>query len=187
MGGRDAAGPVSGTLRGLPSVDRLAAAIAEPEPPGPLDVAAARRAIAQRREELRGGAKDDRQLLARAVEARAETQRPSLRRVINATGVIIHTNLGRAPLAEAARAAVAAAGEGYCNLELDLDAGGRSARHAHVEALLCELTGAEAAIAVNNGAAAVLLVLAALAGVLAAIGPARRASRLDMLEALAYE
>jgi L-seryl-tRNA(Ser) seleniumtransferase len=84
--------------------------------------------------------------------------------VINATGVIIHTNLGRAPLAAPARAALTAAAEGYSNLELELERGERGSRHSHVESLLCELTGAEAAIAVNNGAAAVLLAVAALAG-----------------------
>jgi L-seryl-tRNA(Ser) seleniumtransferase len=89
---------------------------------------------------------------------------PSLRRVINATGVIIHTNLGRAPLPEAARTTVMAMADGYSNLELDLDSGRRGSRQAHVEGLLCELTGAEAALAVNNGAAAVLLAAAALAG-----------------------
>jgi L-seryl-tRNA(Ser) seleniumtransferase len=84
--------------------------------------------------------------------------------VINATGVIVHTNLGRAPLAAAARAAVTDAAAGYCTLEWDPAAGARSSRHAHVDELLRELTGAEAALAVNNGAAAVLLAAAALAG-----------------------
>jgi L-seryl-tRNA(Ser) seleniumtransferase len=78
--------------------------------------------------------------------------------------VIVHTNLGRAPLADSARDAVAQAAAGYSNLEYDLDAGARGSRQAHVEALLCELTGAEAAIVVNNCAGAVLLAAAALAG-----------------------
>jgi L-seryl-tRNA(Ser) seleniumtransferase len=94
----------------------------------------------------------------------AELERPSLRRVINATGVILHTNLGRAPLAASARDAVARAAEGYTNLELDLGSGERGSRHAHVEGLLRELTGAEAAMVVNNGAGAVLLAAAAMAG-----------------------
>jgi L-seryl-tRNA(Ser) seleniumtransferase len=88
---------------------------------------------------------------------------PSLRRVINASGVIVHTNLGRAPLSDAAGEAAHAAARGYSNLEYDLAEGRRGSRQAHVESLLCELTGAEAAIAVNNCAAAVLLASAALA------------------------
>jgi L-seryl-tRNA(Ser) seleniumtransferase len=89
---------------------------------------------------------------------------PSLRPVLNATGVVLHTNLGRAPLAEAALARVHAVARGYSNLELDLATGGRGSRQDHVAALVCELTGAEAAICVNNGAAALVLALAALAG-----------------------
>ena len=88
--------------------------------------------------------------------------RPSLRRVINATGVIIHTNLGRAPLAEAAAKAAALIATGYSNLEFDLDRGNRGHRHVHAERLLCSLTGAEAAVIVNNAAAAALLALKAL-------------------------
>src|SRR4029078_6878641 len=89
--------------------------------------------------------------------------RASLGRVLNATGVIIHTNLGRAPLAEPAIDAIARLGRGYTNLEYDLAKGGRGARDVHAESLLCRLTGAEAAVVVNNCAAATLLVLAALA------------------------
>ncbi len=84
--------------------------------------------------------------------------------MINATGVIVHTNLGRAPLAAAAREAVARAAGGYSNLELDLETGERGSRQDHVEGLLSELTGASAALVVNNGAGAVLLAAAALAG-----------------------
>jgi len=138
-------------LRDLPSVDRLATAVARAE-------------LQARREELvngdDAGAERTVDLVARA---RARL-RPRLRRVLNATGVVVHTNLGRAPLAAEAQAAVAAAADGYCNLELDLAAGTRGSRHAHVEELLKELTGAQAAVAVNNCAAAVLLACAALAG-----------------------
>src|SRR3954447_16132920 len=148
-------------LRDLPAVDRLAA---ELDAPHALAVAAARAVIAERREEITAGAEGDADLLARARERLARAEQPSLRRVINATGVIVHTNLGRAPLAGAAREAVARAAEGYSNLEWDAATGSRGSRHDHVEALLTELTGAEAALAVNNNAAAVLLAAAALAG-----------------------
>ena len=89
--------------------------------------------------------------------------RPSLEPVINASGVILHTNLGRAPLASAAIDRVAAIARGYSSLEYDLGRGARGTRDVHAEALLCRLTGAEAAVVVNNNAAATLIVLAALA------------------------
>ena len=88
---------------------------------------------------------------------------PSLRPVINATGVILHTNLGRAPLSQEAIVAMDAAAKGYCNLEFDLDSGTRGSRHSHIEQILCQLTGAETALVVNNNASAVLLALTALA------------------------
>ncbi len=96
--------------------------------------------------------------------AAACRQPAALRRVINATGIVVHTNLGRAPLAEVAAAAAAEAARAACNLEFDLQTGRRFPRGAGAEALLCRLTGAEAALAVNNNAAAMLLALAALAG-----------------------
>jgi L-seryl-tRNA(Ser) seleniumtransferase len=142
-------------------VHELAGAL---DAPHALAVAAARRAIEEQRAAVLGGAPADHDLVPRARELLSELERPSLRRVINATGVILHTNLGRAPLASSAREAVTRAAEGYSNLELDLSSGERGSRHGHVEGLLCELTGAEAAIVVNNGAAAVLLAAAALAG-----------------------
>ncbi len=87
---------------------------------------------------------------------------PSLRPVINATGVLIHTNLGRTPLSNAAQEAVVRLAKGYSTLEYDLAAGQRGSRHVHPARLLCELTGAEDALVVNNNAAAVFLVLSAL-------------------------
>ncbi len=88
---------------------------------------------------------------------------PTLRRVINATGVIIHTNLGRAPLCKSAQEAMLAVASGYSTLEFDIQTGKRGSRHTHAEALICDITGAEAAMVVNNNAAAVLLMLSALA------------------------
>jgi L-seryl-tRNA(Ser) seleniumtransferase len=149
------------SLRDLPAVDALAAQVPAPRATA---LAAARAVLAQRREELLEGTPGDADLGERARAWAAAAERPSLRRVLNATGVVLHTNLGRAPLAAAARDAVARAAEGYANLELDLEGGGRGSRHAHVEGLLRELTGAEAAMAVNNCAGATLLAAAALAG-----------------------
>lgn len=99
----------------------------------------------------------------RTIQRLATVTAPSLRRVINATGVIIHTNLGRAPLARTAAERVATLATGYTNLEYDLAAGARGKRDVHAERLLCRLTGAEAAVVVNNNAAATLLTLASLA------------------------
>ena len=99
-------------------------------------------------------------LAARRLDARAQS---TLRTVINATGVILHTNLGRAPLSRAALDRMAAAGAGYASVEYDLAAGARGRRDTHAEPLLRELTGAEAAVAVNNNAAGALLTLTALA------------------------
>jgi L-seryl-tRNA(Ser) seleniumtransferase len=147
--------------RDLPPVDALAAQL---DAPRAVAVAAARAVLAERRAELLRGEDTEADLAARAQRWVDDAERPRLRRVLNATGVIVHTNLGRAPLAAAARAAVARAAEGYANLELDLESGARGSRHDHVEGLLRELTGAEAALAVNNCAGAVLLAAAALAG-----------------------
>jgi L-seryl-tRNA(Ser) seleniumtransferase len=87
---------------------------------------------------------------------------PNLRPVINATGVILHTNLGRAPLSRESIVAMQECSRGYTNLEIDLDSGKRGSRQVHVQSLLCKLTGAEAALVVNNNASAVLLALSAL-------------------------
>jgi len=92
-------------------------------------------------------------------DAVAQTNTPSLRRVINATGVVLHTNLGRAPLAQAAVDAIVRVAQGFSNLEYDLEAGARGSRYVHCSELLRELTGAEDALVVNNGAAALVLVL----------------------------
>ena len=98
-------------------------------------------------------------------QIRAQAQRaclPSFRRVINGTGILLHTNLGRACLSEKAAKAVYEASKAYSNLEYDLEQGKRGSRYSHVEGILCRLTGAESALVVNNNAAAVLLILSAL-------------------------
>jgi L-seryl-tRNA(Ser) seleniumtransferase len=122
-------------------------------------VRAARIAIAERRATGDRASADE---LAPAVRARvAAALEPSLRRVLNATGVVLHTNLGRAPLAAAAVTALTATAGAATNLELDLAGGRRGSRQAHVEPLLVELLGCAATLVVNNGAAAILLALAA--------------------------
>src|SRR5881394_780910 len=144
-------------LRDLPSVDELARGIADP-----LAVDAARIVIDRAREEIRAGV-DPGDLAARLQDELRSARVPSLRRVLNATGVVVHTNLGRAPLAPEALAQVVETARGYSNLELDLSSGARGSRQDHVAPLLRRLTGAEAALVVNNNAAAMLLALAALA------------------------
>jgi L-seryl-tRNA(Ser) seleniumtransferase len=151
-------------LRGLPSVDALlgdegAADLIERHG-RPAAVEAIRAALADARR--RGVADEPAELFAEA--ACRLSRPPSLRPVLNATGVIVHTNLGRAPLATAAVERAAAVARGYSNLEYDLDAGARGSRHTHLGTVLSELTGAEDGMAVNNNAAAVMLALAALAG-----------------------
>lgn len=151
-------------LRSLPSVERLATQLSGGA--HPLAVAAAREAIDAAREAVLAGAPApaEEELASTAAAHLNRLTTPSLRRVINATGVVLHTNLGRAPLAPAAVARVAEVAAGYSNLEYDLGSGERGNRGAHVEGSLRELSGAEAALAVNNNAAAVMLALAALAG-----------------------
>jgi L-seryl-tRNA(Ser) seleniumtransferase len=130
--------------------------------PRALALAAARAALEAARAAIRAGeAAGDPVESALAELRRART--PSLRRVLNATGVIVHTNLGRAPLPAASLDRIAAVGGGYSNLELDLETGRRGSRQEHLVDLLRRVTGAEAALVVNNCAAAVLLALAALA------------------------
>ena len=152
------------SLRRLPSVERLASQLSGAT--HPLAVGAARAAIDSAREAVLAGgsAPGEEELASRAADHLARLRTPSLRRVVNATGVVLHTNLGRAPLAPAAVARVSEVAAGYSNLEYDLERGERGRRGAHVEELLRELSGAEAALAVNNNAAAVMLALAALAG-----------------------
>jgi L-seryl-tRNA(Ser) seleniumtransferase len=144
-------------LRDLPSVDELTRGRDDP-----LAVEAARAVLARAREEIRAGS-DPGDLAARLQDELSAARAPQLRRVINATGVIVHTNLGRAPLAEEALARVHDAAQGYSNLEYDLARGARGSRQDHVASLLRRLTGADAALVVNNNAAAVMLALAALA------------------------
>ncbi|HEY76728.1 MAG TPA: L-seryl-tRNA(Sec) selenium transferase [Thermoflexia bacterium] len=160
---------MSNRLRQIPSVDRLLGEPALQERVAfyghRLVVTAVRETLAAVRKEVRAGAEvpPREALAARAVAHLENRLAPLFRPVINATGVIIHTNLGRSPLSAAARTAVEAAARGYSNLEYDLPEGRRGHRTDHVERILCELTGAEAALVVNNNAGAVLLALAGLA------------------------
>jgi L-seryl-tRNA(Ser) seleniumtransferase len=148
---------VTARLRDLPSVDELARTSDDP-----LAVEAARTVLARAREQVRAGM-DPGDLADQLRSELRAARMPRLRRVLNATGVIVHTNLGRAPLAAAALEQVADAARGYSNLEYDLAAGSRGSRQSHVTDLLQRLTGAEASLVVNNNAAAVMLALAALA------------------------
>ncbi len=164
--------PAGSPLRALPGVDRLLAA-PELAPllaahPRSEVTAAVRSALAALREAGRQGGIDPGQLDPSAIRERveaalAERARPYYRRVINATGVVLHTNLGRAPLAPEAVAALAATAGGAQRLEVELESGERGGRDRGCAELLVELTGAEAATVVNNNAAATLLVLAATA------------------------
>jgi L-seryl-tRNA(Ser) seleniumtransferase len=167
---------VGEVLRRIPSVDEV---LAEPGVrrllaawPRWAVLEAVREVLAAHRKRVLAGdlepeameASPDLRAIREAVEeATARKAGPSLRPVINASGVVLHTNLGRAPLAGPALAAIRAAAEGYSNLEYDLATGDRGSRQVHVERLLCALTGAEAAFAVNNNAAAVFLAVNTLA------------------------
>ncbi len=159
----------SDSRRSLPSVDRLLAApalVAFAEEHGHAVVLdGARAALAAARSRLAQGepAPDFSALVEDALARAKDTATGTLIPVINATGVIVHTNLGRAPLSQAAHVAMESVASGYSNLEYDLEAGERGSRYIHAEALLCKLTGAEAALVVNNNAGAVFLTLSALA------------------------
>jgi L-seryl-tRNA(Ser) seleniumtransferase len=151
--------------RDLPSVDRLLRDPRLAQLPRDVALQAARDVLDEARQAAVNGGwtlpNDDLpELVGQRVEAATA---PRLRPVLNATGVVIHTNLGRAPLSRAALEAAQAAALGYSNLEYDLEAGARGSRQDHLTAILNRLTGAEAALVVNNNAAAVLLALAALA------------------------
>lgn len=157
-------------LRRLPSVERLVHQLeqeaGESGYPRPLIVECARVVVEVTRERLLRSEPADTSVDALLAQLRALVQRraaSTLMRAVNATGVILHTNLGRAPLSTQAQQAVAEAMAGYSTLEIELDTGRRGSRHQHVEPLLTRLTGAEAGLAVNNNAAAVLLALTALA------------------------
>ena len=157
-------------LRSLPQVEELMHApqltALEALIPRPLLVDCAREAIEAARKKILAGASEaaDASAIADAACAEAlDNLRPSLRRAINATGVVVHTNLGRSALAKAAVDAVVEVTRGYSTLEYDTETMARGSRHDHVEHLLKSLTGAEAAIAVNNNAAAVMLVLSEFA------------------------
>jgi L-seryl-tRNA(Ser) seleniumtransferase len=166
----------SSSLRALPSVDSLllrpALASATSEVGRPLVTHATREALSLARQQLtHRPPQSNHRPVQPATDATPESLEalilqnihsylhPSLRRVINATGVILHTNLGRAPISLAAAQSVAAAAQGYSNLEFDLPSGKRGQRDTHISRLLALATGAEAAIVVNNNAAAVFLVL----------------------------
>ncbi len=155
--------------RDIPSVDRVLAddrvRALSAEYSGDTVIALVREELDAARDAIAAGALAPAlDAVVAAVEQRVRSAlRPSLRPVVNATGVIIHTNLGRAPLSDDALAAMDAAARGYSNLEFDLDAGERGSRHVHLEEQLRRLTSAEAALAVNNNASAVLLSLSALA------------------------
>lgn len=156
-------------LRNLPSVEQLLKTDTVEEWTSdygrPLTLQAIRQTLDEVRSSYKAGTPvpDHEALLARVQRHVEDWTQPTLRAVINASGVILHTNLGRAPLSQAALDAVQSTARSYSNLEYDLDEGQRGSRTVHAEALLRQITGAEAALVVNNNAAAVLLVLSALA------------------------
>ena len=160
--------PIIDTPNKLPSVDRL---LNDPEITAlahdhgaHLVTRCARNVLASARHQiLSGQSLEPGDLVNNLREDVVRTVRPSLRRVINLTGTVLHTNLGRAVLPESAIEAMIEVAQGASNLEFDVIAGKRGDRHKHSEALLCQLTGAEGALVVNNNAAAVMLTLNSLA------------------------
>lgn len=156
-------------LRSIPKVDDL---LREPEvaalaAPAQIVADAVRAAVEGLRREVLAGTREAlparTELCQRVAALARQAEIPSLRGVINGTGVVLHTNLGRACLSQKAAEAAYHAARDYCTLEYDVEKGSRGHRYAHVEALLTKLTGAESAVAVNNNAAAVLLILSAMA------------------------
>ena len=161
-------------LKRIPQVNELIESLGQdvgPDIPRPVLLSAARSVLAATREMLMspspesvtGADLEIKAIKERVLEVAGRIMKPSLRKVINATGVVLHTNLGRAPLSPAAIEAVREVSNGYSNLEHRVETGERGSRQEHLETLLCRLCGAEAATVVNNNAAAVLLVLSALA------------------------
>jgi L-seryl-tRNA(Ser) seleniumtransferase len=156
-------------LRKLPSIDKLlqaeAVAVLVEQHGHELTTDVLRSTLDNARQAILNGepAPEATTLFTEATRRLDADVRPSLYPVINATGVIIHTNLGRAPLSERARRAMAQASMGYSNLEYDMQAGARGSRYTHAARLMCRLTGAEDALVVNNNASALLLTLTALA------------------------
>jgi L-seryl-tRNA(Ser) seleniumtransferase len=158
-------------FRSLPSVnevlDLASVQALAPQHSHEAFVAAIREELAEARQRLQGnetanGEATPEHLAERVRERLAQESRPRLRPVINATGILLHTNLGRAPLAESAASAAYEAARGYINLEMDLESGKRSSRQAALREWICRLTGAESATAVNNNAAATVIALKAL-------------------------
>jgi L-seryl-tRNA(Ser) seleniumtransferase len=154
--------PSVNTVLDLPAVQAL-----QPRHAHDLIVAAIRQELDEARKRVSQGESLDGQMDADAIAGRVERRltkelRPKLRRVINATGIVLHTNLGRAPIAEEAARAAYEAARGYLNLELDLETGKRSSRQDAIREWVCRLTGAESATAVNNNAAATVIALRAL-------------------------
>jgi len=155
-------GVTNTNFRRLPSVDAIVMSLSSETPiPHTLAVAAARQVLAELRADARSGSDipEFGAVVTRVRAAAAALARPSLRPVINATGVILQTNLGRAPLSDRATAAMDTIARGYSNLEFDLDPGTRGSRHEHVRTLIRLATGAEDGLVVNNNAAALFMVL----------------------------
>ncbi|MEZ0329469.1 MAG: L-seryl-tRNA(Sec) selenium transferase [Dissulfuribacterales bacterium] len=160
-------------LRKLPKIDEVLPHLPQ-NVPYSIRLKATRQAIAEVRDAILNDEPanraqtadrliDPKNLLERIGSIIKDASRPSLMPVVNATGVVIHTNLGRSPLPRSVLNAICRVAEGYSNLEYDLSAGKRGSRYSHVEAILCELLGVEAALVVNNNAAAVLIILNTLA------------------------